>query len=300
MAKGFVGFEERSLQANGLSHRVLAWSPTAPLRDAAPASTVVLVHGLMDAAGSWDRVAPVLAAVGYRVFAPDMRGFGDGGRAPSGSYYHFSDYVADLAALVEVLSPGEPVALVGHSMGGTITTLYAGAFPERVARLASLEGLGPPDNAWEVGPIRMRRWIEGVRALRQKGEPPLLTREEAFQRLAVSHPIVPREILEHRFEHLVHVVTDADGTERVQWRFDPLHRTTAPVPFFAKLFVEFAKRVTCPVLFISGGASGFHVPDEEERLAAFSALERAAFEGAGHMIHWTQPDELAARLVAFL
>ncbi|MBX3212005.1 MAG: alpha/beta hydrolase [Labilithrix sp.] len=263
-------------------------------------TTVVLVHGYMDAAGTWDRVAPALASRGHRVLAPDMRGFGDGDRAPRGSYYHFADYIADLAGIVDALSPTEPLAVVGHSMGGTIATLYAGAFPEKVIRLANLEGLGPPDNPWEVGPTRMRRWIDELRGARQRGAPAPLRREDARRRLVTNHPGVPREVLDHRLPHLVREVTDAEGAARVVWRHDTLHRTTSPVPFFAKLFVEFARLVTCPVLFVSGGASGYHVPDEDERLAAFVHVDRATLEGAGHMMHWTQPEALAALLVDFL
>ncbi|HVH46636.1 MAG TPA: alpha/beta hydrolase, partial [Labilithrix sp.] len=185
MVKGSVSFAELRVEANGLKHRVLEWtSPEAA--HARPAPPVVLVHGFMDAAGTWDLVAPTLAEQGYRVLAPDMRGFGEGDRAPRGSYYHFADYVADLAELVTALSPHDPVALVGHSMGGTITTLFAGAFPERVARLASLEGVGPPDNPWEVGPTRMRRWIEQLDAVRLRPERESLSREEAFRRLVLS------------------------------------------------------------------------------------------------------------------
>jgi pimeloyl-ACP methyl ester carboxylesterase len=184
-------------------------------------------------------------------------------------------------------------------MGGTIVTYYAGAFPEKVVRLANLEGLGPPDNPWQVGPTRMRRWLEDLRAIRASAEPPpsTLPLEEARRRLIRNHPNVPLEVLEDRLRHLVRPLS---GESSVAWRYDPLHRTTSPVPFFAKLFVEFAKLVACPVLFVSGGPTGFHVPDEEERLAAFARLERATLEDAGHMMHWTQPLALAARLLAFL
>ena len=307
MAKGSVSGSARRVFANGLDHRVLEWKSHTPRASSASSATVVLIHGYMDAAGTWDRVAPVIAAKGHRVLAPDMRGFGDGDRAPRGSYYHFADYIADLAEIIEALAPDEPIALVGHSMGGTITTLYAGAFPERVVRLANLEGLGPPDNSWEAGPVRMRRWIEQLRGVRSRGGPSPMRPEDARSRLIRSHPTVSPEVLEHRLPHLVREIHDpldsleeSAEAERVVWRYDPLHRTTSPVPFFAKLFVEFARRVTCPVLFVSGGETGFHVPDEDERLAAFAHADRATLEGAGHMMHWTQPDELAALLLGFL
>ena len=293
------GLTVLNVVANGLEHRVLEWLPEAGAASAEEkvVRTVVLVHGFMDAGGTWDLVAPALAAAGLRVLAPDMRGFGDGARVPAGGYYHFVDYVFDLADLVEELSPGEPIALVGHSMGGTIATLFAGTFPERVARLAIIEGVGPPDNPWEMGPVRMRAWIEQVRTSRARGErAPTFTNQEALMRLSGNHPTVEPEVLAHRLPHLA----AAAGEGRIAWRFDPLHRTTAPMPFFAKLFIEFAKKVTCPVLFVTGGALGFHPPDEDERLAAFARCERAELGEAGHMVHWTEPEALAKLLLAQL
>lgn len=281
--------------ANELDHHVLAWEGDPSRLPAGAPRTAVLVHGYMDAAGTWERVAPALAERG--LLAPDMRGFGEGPRVPRGAYYHFADYVFDLADLVDALAPGEPIALVGHSMGGTICTLYAGAHPDRVARLANLEGLGPPDNPFEIGPVRMRRWIEEVRAARSRREArPTFTRDEALRRLAVNHPAVAREVLERCLPHL----TFDAGDGRLGWHFDPLHRTTSPVPFFAGLFREFARKVEAPVLFVSGGPTGFHPPDEDERLAAFARLERAEIADAGHMMHWTRPVEVAALLGDFL
>jgi pimeloyl-ACP methyl ester carboxylesterase len=288
------------VRANELDHHVLEWLPAAgsgPASQSYAARTVVLVHGYMDAGGTWDLVAPALAAEGLRVLAPDMRGFGDGARAPAGSYYHFVDYVFDLADLVDALSPGEPIALVGHSMGGTISTLFAGTFPERVARLALIEGVGPPDNPVEVGPVRMRGWIDQVRASRARGKGrPTFSRDDALRRMAANHPNVAPEVLEHRLPHLA---ADA-GEGSVEWHFDPLHRTTAPTPFFAKLFVEFARKVTCPVLFVSGGPLGYHPPDEADRLNAFAKIARAELPSAGHMVHWTEPAALAPLLLAHL
>jgi pimeloyl-ACP methyl ester carboxylesterase len=289
--------EAIKIPANGLEHRALVWP--AGTGGAGSARTLVLVHGYMDAAGTWDRVAPALAATGRRVVALDMRGFGDGARAPRGSYYHFADYVFDLADVIEALSPNEPVELVGHSMGGTVVTLLAGSYPERVARLANLEGLGPPDTPPEIGADRMRHWIDQVRRTRAReaeGRTPTFTREEALRRLAGNHPSVPPDVLAHRLKHLVR--DEADG--KVSWLVDPLHRTTSPVPFFAGLWMAFAKKITCPVLFVHGGPTGFHPPDEEERLASFAKLSRAEIPDAGHMMHWTKPDEVARLLVEFL
>jgi pimeloyl-ACP methyl ester carboxylesterase len=258
--------------------------------------TALLLHGVMDAAASWDLVAPELAGARWRVLAPDLRGFGQGPRVPTGAYYHFPDYVFDVADTIEALVPqGSPLLLVGHSMGGTVATLVAGAFPERVGALALLEGLGPPDQSPQDAPLRMRTWIDGVRAVRARDERVMPSREEALRRLAVNHGRVPSDVLATRLDGLARVRPGG----RFAWRADPLHTTRAPIPFYAATYRAFARRVTCPVLFVSGGPSGWHPSDEDERLACFADLRRAELADAGHMMHWTQPAELSRAIAQF-
>jgi len=297
------------VEANGLRHHVMEWvvewgrgnggvGRGAALSLEGERGAALLIHGFQDAAASWELTAPHLIEAGLRVIAPDLRGFGSAPRAPSGSYYHFPDYIADVAEIVEALVPREePLFVVGHSMGGTVATLYAGTYPERVTKLAVLEGLGPPDNPYEVAPDRMRRWIEDMRRYRQPGQAkPLASVDEAARRLGTSHPHVARDVLLDRARHLVEPI--GDGRE-VAWRFDPVHRSTSPFPFFAGSFRAFASRVTCPVLVVGGGPTGYTVPDYDERARAFKDATLTEIADAGHMMHWTRPAELGRALVGF-
>jgi pimeloyl-ACP methyl ester carboxylesterase len=253
----------------------------------------VLLHGFQDAASSWDEVAPALAKIGMRTFAPDLRGFGDGVRVSAGGYYHFADYVFDVGDIIDAVSPDDAIVLVGHSMGGTVASLYAGTFPERVALLALLEGLGPPETSDSLAPDRTRSWIEQVRKTRSRRER-AMSMEEAMRRLAAIHPKVPDWTIRRRAEQLTRA-DDAFEGARV-WKFDPLHRTTSPVAFGASRWKAHAARITAPTLVVSGGALGFHPEDEGERIAAIPKVRVKTLEGAGHMMHWTQPEALSAAL----
>jgi pimeloyl-ACP methyl ester carboxylesterase len=289
-----------TLRANGLDHSVLEWPGVGD-------DVALLLHGFMDAAGTWSTVAAKLAGAGLRVLAPDMRGFGEAPRAPRGGYYHFPDYIADVALLLDLATRAdERLFVVGHSMGGTVATYLAGALAipgtgsaspplGRVTKLAILEGAGPPDSTHDVAPERMRAWIDDLRSGRHDAEKSMGTLDDALTRLARSHPRVDREVLRALLPHLVREI--APG--KYAWRADPLHRTRSPFPFFASSYVAFARRVTCPVLFVDGGPTGFHAPDESARLAAFARLERVELPDAGHMMHWTRPAELTTHLVEF-
>ncbi|MFN2361793.1 MAG: alpha/beta fold hydrolase [Marinobacter sp.] len=144
-----------------LKHITLAglhW-PAASTTDDRP---ILMIHGWLDNALSFARLAPELA--GRRdVYSLDMAGHGHSGHRPPGQGYLLMDYVADLAELVEThfrKDPDDQVDLVGHSLGGIVSVLYAAAFPERVRRLVMIDSLGPISRKPEEMVGQMRKAIE--------------------------------------------------------------------------------------------------------------------------------------------
>jgi pimeloyl-ACP methyl ester carboxylesterase len=85
--------------------------------EAFAARTAVLIHGVTSNAASWVRVGPALAAAGYHVVAPELRGHGDSPKTDG--QYALDLIVADLAESV----PRAPTLLVGHSFGGVMAIL---------------------------------------------------------------------------------------------------------------------------------------------------------------------------------
>lgn len=254
-------------------------------------TTVLLLHGFLDRGATWDDVARPLAGAGYEVLAPDLRGFGESEPVGRGGYYHFPDYVADVDALVRDLAP-ERLCVVGHSMGGTVASLFAGARPERVDRLVLVEGVGPPSMPPDQGMHRTRQWLVDLE--RARAPRPMGSLDEAVRRLAANHPKVPRHILERRASQLTRA-TEAG----LAWAHDPRHRTTSPIPFSAAVLEGFLREIRCPVLAVGGGEDGFHPEDENARLACLTDVRRLDLPEAGHMVHWTEPERLASALVEF-
>src|SRR5690606_18867273 len=112
--------------------------------------------------------------------------------APPGAYYHFPDYVLDLDALFAFFDAPQ-VHLLGHSMGGTIAALYAGARPERLASLVLAEGLGPMDTPPSAIPTRFRAFLDGVARVAPLRAAPkaMATIDDALARMRAFHPDLP-------------------------------------------------------------------------------------------------------------
>ncbi len=83
-------------------------------------------------------------------------------RTPSDCYW-FADYLGDLDALVDHLSPDAPIDLAGHSMGGNIVMGYAGVRPARIRRLVNMEGYGVPDAKPHQAPERLAQWLDELK-----------------------------------------------------------------------------------------------------------------------------------------
>jgi len=257
---------------------------------------VLLLHGFLDLAWGWVATVRSGLAGRFHVVAPDLRGHGDTDWLGPGAYYHFVDYLADVDEIVRTFAR-DRLSIVGHSMGGSIASYYAGTFPDRIHRLALLEGLGPPENRAAV-PERVRSWLDGWRRMRGREQKSYADLDEAAARLRTHDPLLGIELSLELAEH----GTRPAGGGRLRFKHDPLHATLGPTPFRVDYAAEFWTRITCPVLWVEGEQSVFRYGAEEaeRRLRLLPGAERATLPAAGHMMQRHQPDALAELLVAFL
>jgi len=280
------GPRDQFIDVQGLSLHYLEWG------DPSAGVPVILVHGFLDQAHSWDAFVASLqerSASPLWVIAPDCRGHGESGWVGAGGYYHFPDYVRDLDALIRSLNT-PAIRLVGHSMGGTISLLFTGTFPDHVMNLVLIEGIGPVGMDFGDAPMRMEKWLS---ELHQRGRDHFReysSIEAGARQLQQTNPRLDPEYA----LHLARTGMKESSTGKWAWRFDPLHRTTSPQPFYSAQAREFLRRITCPVLLVEGEESHHRKwPSMQERIDAIGNRHLAQIPAAGHMVHQDNPNELA-------
>ena len=138
-----AGLSRASIDVAG--HR---WTYAYRDADTADAPTVVMLHGFTGSKENWYPLAAALQGR-YRLLIPDLPGWGESERKPD-LVYGFTQQAVNVDAFIREVSPGKPVVLLGHSMGGGIAALVAARYPEEVARVGLLDAAGVrfKDNAF--------------------------------------------------------------------------------------------------------------------------------------------------------
>lgn len=244
---------------------------------------LLLIHGGKDHARSWDWVALALREH-FHVIAPDLRGHGDSQWSIGGSYA-LVDFTLDIAQLLDSLG-GDPVEIIGHSMGGSVALQYTGTFPDRVRRVVAIEGLGPAPHLIRERPAkeRMQTWIAEMQQLARRHPRRYGSVDEAVQRMQEANPRLTPEQARHLTVHGTY--RDEDGTYR--WKFDNYVRAVSPYLFNAADAQSLWQQITCPVLLFRGTESWASDPDLDGRAHNFRDWRLVNVEGAGHWVHHDQ------------
>jgi esterase len=265
----------RTLDVNGLRVHYLDWGNLG-------APPILCVHGYTSSAQAFNALARRLRDR-HHVVAPDVRGHGESGWSPSGAY-QYENQVGDLAALVDKLGLAR-FTLVGTSMGGIIAMAYAGAHPDRLARLL-INDIGPDV---EVGSQRITQMV---------GSRPdeFATLDDAMVYRRQMSPIVAGRSPEDQRELALGVLRQRpDG--RWIWKMDPEYvrqRVRIGAPQRPALWPAL-QRVTCPTLVVWGSDSDVLSESQARRMvAALPKGELVTVPGVGHAPTLVEPAVVAA------
>ena len=287
----------------GCRYHVRQWGSASP-----GATPLVLAHGWMDVAASWQFMVDALSeafAQQRPIIAMDWRGYGLTESPPTDSYW-FPDYLADLDALLDTLYPDQPIDLVGHSMGGNVVMMYAGSRPERIRRLVNLEGFGMAATNAAQAPSRMAQWLNEVKSQREDDNAlkPYADAAGVAARLMKTNRRLGQDQADWLAQHWARPGPDG------QWRIlgDSAHKVINPYLFRVEEALAMYQRISVPVLAVEASDDSlsqwwkgkYTLAEFHERLQSVPQLTKATVQEAGHMLHHDQPQALAKLLEAFL
>lgn len=254
--------------------------------DSAP--PLVLLHGGGQTRHAWGRTGPRLAALGWQVIAPDLRGHGESGWSADGGY-DLDLYAEDVRALVAELG-GRPL-LIGASLGGLSALLAAGEAPE-----AAIRALVLVDVAHRPDPRGVRRITEFMRG-----------RPDGFASVAEATAAVSA--------HLPHRVR-SDNPEGIRnnlrphgdrwlWHWDPRmpagFEGRMDPPGMAERLLDAACHTDAPILLVRGGSSDVVRDDIAEQFCdRVPHARRVDVADAGHMVVGDRNEHFLDAIVPFL
>jgi epoxide hydrolase 4 len=149
IAHSVEAMQYESVQANGINFNVATAGTGNRL--------ALCLHGFPESSFSWRHQMPLLERLGYRVWAPDMRGYGGSSKPLGVKAYAHEILESDVAALIEA-SGAKEVVLIGHDWGALIAWNYAMFGRVPISRLIIMNV--PHPAIWEKNLLNIRQWMK--------------------------------------------------------------------------------------------------------------------------------------------
>uniref|UniRef100_A0A7C2BG34 Alpha/beta hydrolase n=1 Tax=Pseudomonas graminis TaxID=158627 RepID=A0A7C2BG34_9PSED len=245
---------------------------------------VIALHGWLDNANSFARLAPKLE--GLRILALDMAGHGHSDHRPPGSAYGLPDYAHDVLQVAEQMG-WERFSLLGHSLGAIISVIVAAAVPQRVSRLALIDGLVPPVGEPESVVERMGAALQAQLTRQSKRKPVYPDMDRAVEARMKGMVAVSREAAELLAQRGLIPVPGG-----YTWRSDSRLTLPSAIRLTRAQALSFVMAVRCPAQLIVA-EEGMLVQNRE--LLSSAPFTVTSLPG-GHHLHLN--DEAGARSVA--
>ncbi len=250
------------------------------------------LHGWLDNAASFDRLAPLLCEH-FHIVALDLPGHGHSGHRPSGAWYHYVDYLGEVLAAADALG-WQRFSLLGHSLGGAIASVLAAACPERIEQLLLIEALGPLAGEADQALPQLQRAISQRGALQAKALRVFASEDEAVKARVQANGLSPEaaRILVNR------------GVRAVPggfvWSSDARLTLASPQRYVEAQILALLEGIRAPVQLILAQPAPSFLPEDmiNARIARVPGIEVVRLPGHHHL-HLEDPQPVAAALLAF-
>jgi len=242
---------------------------------------LLTLHGWLDNAGSFARLAPLLESR-HHVIALELPGHGHSDHLSAGSRYHFLDYVADVLAAADALQLSR-YTLLGHSLGAGVASLVASARPERIDRLLLIEGLGP---LGDDGSHTLERFRDAL-------APPDHNRKRLRVFTSIEQAIQARSLVSGLAEDLARPIVER-GLIEVEdgwsWRSDPALTRPSATRLAESQVHALLRGITAPTALLLAQPATSYLPGGPMQARA-DCVRQISVEhmGGGHHLHLEHP-----------
>ncbi|MCI8212222.1 alpha/beta hydrolase [Pseudomonas sp. S25] len=245
---------------------------------------VIALHGWLDNANSFARLAPLLP--GLRIVALDLAGHGHSSHRPPGASYALADYVHDVLRVAEQLG-WQQFSLLGHSLGAIISVFLAGALPDRVSRLALIDGLVPPTGEADNAAEQLGRSLQAQLRLANKRKPVYPDQEQAICARMKGAVAVTREAAELLAQRGLMPVPGG-----YTWRSDERLTLPSAIRITRPQAMAFVEAIRCPTHLVVASQG---LLAQQKTLLSTLPFEVSGLSG-GHHLHLN--DHVGASAVA--
>ncbi|WP_088330786.1 alpha/beta hydrolase [Lacimicrobium sp. SS2-24] len=251
---------------------------------------VIALHGWLDNSASFIPLAEHLS--GVDLLAIDLAGHGHSDHRSADAHYHLFDWIQDVYELTQSLG-WQTFDLLGHSLGGIISSLYAATFPEQVRTLTMIEAFGPLSREANSSPQQLRESVlSRIEVdLKEARHPPTIERATTARMMAGDLKRDSATLL---------VARNLDiQAQTLKWRTDRRLRTISSLRTTEEQAQGFLQAIKAPVLAITGTQGFEKVKTNQQRRAAhIRQLTTVECEG-GHHLHMDNPQPVAQQLLSF-
>ncbi|WP_236236518.1 alpha/beta fold hydrolase [Pseudomonas faucium] len=283
--------KDHLLDLDGIEIAVRCWGP----QDGMP---VLALHGWLDNAASFERLAPMLE--GCFVVAPDLVGHGRSDHRRHDSGYYLWEHAEDMLAVAESLGLGQ-FHVLAHGMGTGIASLLA-AMSSGIASMIFLDGMGAPFTVAESD--RVQHLARAYRLKRMVQRSQLQGFAEAdgsrFDNLEAA--------LEQRRKRLDGELSDEAARllalrdllqvgEGYCWRHDPRLVLPEPMPLTEREACDLLREIRCPLYLLLGRQGAFTGAAFEQRQPALPDHARVSWHPGGHHLHLEAPERALAEQI---
>lgn len=278
---------------------------------------VLALHGWLDNAASFHELIPRLSR-DRRFVALDLPGHGLSDHRPQGAYTYFLDYVPVVFDVADALG-WDRFILLGHSMGAGIGTLAAGTFPERIAQLILIDGMGPLTESDEGAPARFRSFLQSVVRARKAESRASANRESSSSGSnsgggnvypSPDHAVRARKLVGGLSDASARALVDRNLMQRLDasgaadgfiWRTDARLKLPSPMRLTEKQVCAFLSEIEARTLLIGASDSEFAAYEHliQARARNIPNLTNRKLSG-GHHLHMENPEPVAAAIAEFM